>query len=167
MEHGYSPFRIARYFIEKAAASSKPLTPMQLIKLVYIAHGWNLALSKAKVPEPLITECIQAWKYGPVIESLYHAFKHRGNSSIPKEDAEGFPSEEIDPWTSGLLDKVWEKYGNLTGVRLSALTHQEGTPWHDVWEKEGGKDCKRKLIKNEKIREFYSAKLTTPTGSGH
>jgi uncharacterized phage-associated protein len=162
MEQGYSPFRIARFFIEKAADSGKPLTPMKLIKLVYIAHGWSLALAK----KPLISERIEAWKYGPVIESLYHAFKHRGNSPIPKEDASSLSNEVVDPWTATLLEKVWEKYGGLSGVYLSSLTHQPGTPWQRIWDS-GGKDSRCSPIPNEKIQEFYSAKLTTPEGSGH
>src|SRR5260221_6924311 len=164
MQQGYSPFKIARFFIERAAQAGKPLTPMKLIKLVYIAHGWSLAL----LPRPLISKNVQAWKYGPVIESLYHGFKHRGNTAIPKTDAESLPPpSDLDPQTIVLLEKVWEAYGGLTGIHLSSLTHQPGTPWYKIWEEDSGKNKKCSEIPNSKIEEFYLSKMETKTGSGH
>jgi len=136
---------------------------MKLIKLVYIAHGWSLALLK----RPLISETVQAWKYGPVIESLYHGFKHRADSEIPKSEAQSLPVVDIDPESVTLLEKVWDKYGGLTGLHLSALTHQPGTPWYQIWEQDGGKDMKGSEIPNVKIEEFYTGKLETKVGSGH
>lgn len=163
MAQGYSPFKIAKFFIDKAISVNGDLTPMKLIKIVYIAHGWSLAL----LHRPLISEAVQAWKYGPVIESLYHAFKHKGNSSIRQEDAAYFPcADDIDQQTEILLEKVWDRYGKLSGLDLSALTHQPGTPWYTVWEG-GGKNTKCAEIPDSTISEFYSDKLTTRTGSGH
>ena len=69
---------IANYFIEKSLDSGVDLTPMKLNKLVYIAHGWYLGLSD----RPLIGEAAQAWKYGPVIPSIYHRFKAYGGAQI-------------------------------------------------------------------------------------
>src|SRR5687767_12203236 len=74
----YDPKSIANYFIDLAAAEGKKLTPLQLIKLVYIAHGWYLGLTG----KPLINESPQAWQYGPVIPSLYHALKIHGNDAV-------------------------------------------------------------------------------------
>lgn len=137
---------------------------MKLIKLVYIAHAWSLAFFKKQ----LIEESVQAWKYGPVIQSLYHAFKHYGNASIPIKEADSLPSAEFDAQTRSLLEKVWEKYGDLSALHLSALSHQRGTPWDTSWNKEGGKDVRYKPIPNELIQTFYLEKLAQPAaGSGH
>jgi uncharacterized phage-associated protein len=57
------------------------LTPMQLLKLVYIAHGWALMI----LERDLFADRIEAWKYGPVIPVLYHATKHFGRNPIPLE----------------------------------------------------------------------------------
>jgi uncharacterized phage-associated protein len=86
----YSPLAIANYFIELAKKKDKFITPMKLQKLVYFAHGWCLALSD----EPLIDEKIEAWKYGPVVTSLYHEFKRYGNDGI-KEHAVEFKHLEV------------------------------------------------------------------------
>ena len=59
--------KIANEFLRLAKESGQSLTPMQLLKLVFIAHGWMLGL----YGEPLISDDVQAWKYGPVIPDLY------------------------------------------------------------------------------------------------
>jgi uncharacterized phage-associated protein len=147
-----SSFAIANYFILKAAETNIPLTPMKLIKLVYIAHGWYLALAG----KPLLREPIEAWKYGPVIESLYHAFKRYGNTALPLSaatDAVITDNEHND--ITRLLDKVWEKYSKLTAAQLSTITHQPETPWSQVYNPNG----LNIIIPDDIIRKHYQDKL--------
>lgn len=162
MQQGYSPFRIAAFFIQRASEAGVLLTPMKLIKLVYIAHAWSLAI----LNRALISETVQAWKYGPVIESLYHGFKHFGNSTIPSKEIESLPSGDIDGQTRALLEKVWEKYGMLGATHLSSLTHLPGTPWAMIWEG-GAKHARYTPIPDQVIAHYYKQKLETPSGSGH
>lgn len=161
---GFSPFATARFFIEESRPENG-LTPMKLIKLAYIAHGWHLAF----FDKPLLSETVQAWKYGPVIESLYHGFKQYGNELIPKSELSCLQdlSSDFIETSRPLLVKVWEKYGGLSGLHLSALTHQPGTPWYEVWYQDGGKDKKCAQIPDQIIQKFYRQKLDSPTGSGH
>ena len=161
----YSPFTVSRFFIERASQNPAGLSPMKLIKLVYISHGWNLAF----YDEGLIYEPVQAWQYGPVIESLYHAFKQYGNASISADEVRSIEALPTDPADNGagLLEKVWQKYSGLSAVHLSALTHQPGTPWYTVWNEKGGKDIKRAIIPNDLIKDFYKRKLQKEPGSGH
>jgi uncharacterized phage-associated protein len=161
----YSAYQIARFFIEKANHEGKDISPMKLIKLVYIAHAWSLTFYE----KPLISEPVQAWKYGPVIESLYHGFKAYGNASIPIKEAETLPNADFDAPSRALLEKIWEKYGDLTAVHLSTLTHLPNTPWDIAWNQNGGKSSRWAQIPNELIHAFYSKKLEDPvtSGSGH
>ena len=149
-----SPFAVANYFIEKSAATGVALTPMKLLKLVYIAHGWSLGL----LNRPLILEQPQAWKYGPVIESLYQGFRRYGNERIPADATVPHAALSGDQVVNQLLDQVWTKYSPLTGGQLSALTHQVGTPWYTVWHEQGGKDRLGAPIPNMLIEQHYKEK---------
>lgn len=153
---------VANYFITKSIESGTDLTPMKVLKLVYIAHGFYLAATKGK--EPLISETIEAWKYGPVISSLYHKLKHLGNGQIQEpisiyhmvgtaiRKVVPMPKEELFPF----LDQVWDAFKGFTGGQLSTLTHQEGTAWDVVWNKRGGMSQKSALIPNDLIAQRFA-----------
>ena len=71
----YDPKAIANYFLDLARAQEKALTPLKIQKLVYFANGWHLAIKGV----PLINEQVEAWRFGPVIPSLYTHFERMGN----------------------------------------------------------------------------------------
>src|SRR6476619_3832573 len=70
---------IANEFLKKPGALGV-LTQMQLQKLTYIAHGWNLALNERR----LVSDELEAWDYGPVYPMLYDHAKYFGKSPIPR-----------------------------------------------------------------------------------
>ena len=127
---------IADYFI---ASTGGGLTPLQVIKLTYIAHGYSLAL----LNEALIEEEVEAWKYGPVVPSVYHAAKKYGGrkitellySGMPTSDEEGvksaiaFISGRMSDGQKAVLDGVLAVYGKFTGFELTDRTHIQGSPW--------------------------------------
>ena len=78
----YYPSHIANYFLWRAWEEDINVTPMKLIKLIYIAYGWNLAINN----ERLFDEKILAWAYGPVIPSIYHEFKRFANKPVNKDE---------------------------------------------------------------------------------
>ena len=68
----HSSIRIAVEFLELAKNQThyKEITTMQLLKLVYIAHGWMLGL----YDKPLISDEVEAWQYGPFIRVINFFF---------------------------------------------------------------------------------------------
>lgn len=151
------PLAVANYFVQKSMNDGAELTPMKLVKLTYIAHGWYLALSKG---QPLISEAVQAWKYGPVVPGVYHAFKKYGVARITALEPSpvGIPVVH-DPEVTRFLDRIWEVYKRYTGLELSTLTHQKDTPWDIVWNQKNGKENYGEIIPNEIIREHYDRKI--------
>lgn len=147
----YTPRQIADFFLY-IGKEDQSMTPMKLIKLVYIAHGWSLGLYN----EALITESPQAWKYGPVIPSLYDEFRQYGNQKIAVTVDEN-PIQ--DDKTNRLLQKIWNTYGKYTAIELSAMTHEPETPWSIIWEK-AKKQYKtfNLTIPNSLIQEHYISK---------
>lgn len=162
-EMAYSAKAIANEFLDLAKEEEMPITPMKLQKLVYIAHGFNLAV----FGDTLLDEKVRAWKYGPVIDSLYHEFKSFGNRNITKKATDievdddfdiivkepAIPKE--DDFTKRLIYIVWNKYKELSGVQLSALTHQKDTPW----EKSYIDNIPNTVIENKVIKDHYKELL--------
>jgi uncharacterized phage-associated protein len=121
----YNPSTIANYFI-KNYSSSGELTPMKIIKLVYISYSWYLTVTNGK---KLITELPQAWDYGPVFPSLYQNLKKYGKTQIKDTIPNDSRWEKIQNSDKPFLDKMWKMYGTYGGVYLSAITHTINSPW--------------------------------------
>jgi len=144
---------VANEFLKLADQSGKPVTNLQLAKLCYIAQGFALAILDKKA----FNEPIEAWKFGPVIPSLYHEFKHfqaepiTKKSIIPKSPTE-FSTPEV---TDGNIKKVilltWNLYKDVSGNSLVSLTHQGNTPWSLTYA-----PGENKIISDELIKKYYT-----------
>ncbi len=156
----YNSVSIANFFIDKSFYEGVEITPMKVLKLVYIAHGWHLGITQ----KPLINEQTEAWKYGPVVPSVYGTFKIFGKSDINKvimsslEVKQDFKEIQQNEEISAFLDKIWEVYKDYTGGDLSNLTHQSNTPWDVTWNKNNGSLKQGAIIPNKVIQEYYENK---------
>ena len=120
---------IADEILKIAKRKGRQLTPLQLMKLVYISHGWSFPI----LGKDLFGNRIEAWKYGPVIPDLYHVTKQYGREPIPLDMIDDPETSAVDAPTRRFLENVFEQYGHLSGVALSSLTHRAGTPWDQVY----------------------------------
>ena len=141
---------IANQFIQRGLRAKQRLTPMQVIKLTYIANGWMLGIHG----ESLVQDRVYAWRYGPVYLSLYFALRQYGRGDvtdlIPQEDPDQpYSTEEIN-----IIDEVWRVYGSMGGLRLSNLTHAAGTPWNVTYHREG----ENAPIPDDLIKTHYEEK---------
>ncbi len=129
---------------------------------MYFSHGWNLALTEG---EPLIYEPILAWKYGPVIQSIYDEFKFFRDRPINRfgtktsgpfslVDKEICPKVE-DDYDLALLDKIWEVYGVSSGLYLSKITHSPGSPWDKKYNDFQNGKTYDDVISNEEIKNYF------------
>jgi uncharacterized phage-associated protein len=155
----YPASTVANYFLDLAEAEGKQLSPMQLQKLVYFAHGWYLALTG----QLLVNEHVEAWKFGPVFPSLYQAFKQYGGGPIlgraPKPDTDTDSVTVISEADKRILRRVWEVYGSWSAEQLSQLTHLPNGPWHKTRRQNPnrlGSD-----IPDSDIREYFLRKAKT------
>ncbi|MBJ7417938.1 MAG: SocA family protein [Niveispirillum sp.] len=153
----YSSLAIANEFIRLARSASQDITHMQLQKLVYLAHGWNMAINK----QPLIEDEFEAWEFGPVIRRLYDALKRWGKHPVGQmirwgddtgfaDDDDGVANDVVSPEERAVIDKVWKTYGKLQAFQLSALTHEPDTPWYAKYQQ--GRNHK---IPAQSIREYF------------
>lgn len=163
----FSSEAVANEILRLAEESGKPVTPMKLQKLVYISHGWCLGFFGV----PLINEQVEAWKYGPVIPSLYHKFKSFGSDQISGRahlivrKGSGFtrviPSlENDDPDFANdgqeVIRAVFEHYSQYSASQLSNATHESGSPWHKVYHDQWkGSPPQGTDIPENIIKEYY------------
>ena len=130
---------MANYFIEIAQKNDTPITQLGLMKRVYIAHGFCLAiLDRSALDERF--DRVEAWKYGPVIPSVYHSFKQYKEKPIKEKtvvmtwnEETRIPEFEVpeleDNDIKKVVDMVWNRYKGYTESDMVSLTHRKGTPW--------------------------------------
>ena len=75
---------IANYFVDKAQREDFKITLLRLVKYVYIAYGFGLSILDRNIIDERFDK-VEAWKYGPVIPSVYHSFKYNGDKPITEK----------------------------------------------------------------------------------
>ena len=146
---------VAKYILCKVRC-----THLKLEKLVYLCFADYLC----KYNKELFKDEIYAYKYGPVVKSVYERYKGQGYREIEQD------GEDID--TTGLhempsrsrilfaedgvskiksIDETIVKYGDFTANELVDLTHKASTPWDKAG---GGKEID-KIIDNEIIKQYH------------
>jgi len=154
----YNPITISNFFIQEYGQQND-ITPMRLVKLVYISHGWYLGLTG----NALIDENPEAWQYGPVIPTVYHHYKSFRSNPIKNSHIRNNPCNEISETDQIFLRSVWEVYKSYSALDLSAMTHQVGTPWFVTWHKLSHNTptlgINNKQIPDNLIRDHYKQKL--------
>lgn len=132
--------------IAKFILSVIPMTHLKLQKILYFCYEKYLK----KTGAPLFKDEIYAWKYGPVVENVYHEFKTHGSGVIPYEEDDDIiiHTEEIavtpsfmrilvsdhGEATISIILSVLKEYGKYSAGELVDLTHKKGTPWDKVYE---------------------------------
>ena len=143
----YDARQIANWFVSKGQESGKHFSIMELLKLVYISHGWHLEV----FGQPLIRNRIEAWKFGPVIPDVYSAFRPQG---VTVKQPVALSSAPLPPQVEKLLEEVMAIYGKMPAFKLSDITHEAGGPWDITTVNKGffGE------IDNDLIRQHYVQK---------
>lgn len=154
---------VANYFVELALNENKDLTQLGLMKRVYIAHGFSLAINKKSLLDSRFDR-VEAWRYGPVIPSVYHSFKQYRAEPITEKTVvmelddktfvPRFHTPELnDKSAREIVTMVWKRYSKMSDSDMVTLTHKRGTPW-DLCYIEG----QNKPIPDE-LTEIYYCKL--------
>ena len=136
--------QIANRFIRFAGNDSRFVFVTAIMKQVYIAHGWTLAL----IDHPLIRDRIEAWRYGPVIPTIYYNFTEgQGLFNINEEP--------MDNAEESIVQQVYDIYGNMSARQLTNITHVPGGPWDIVTKAQG------RIIPDSLIKSHYLEKKRT------
>ena len=149
-----TPLEISNGFLSRHVGNTG-ISHMKLQKLTYLFHGFWLQENDDRA----LTVDPEVWQYGPVFNSLYQALKRFKSQPIdgPKTEVFDFgaPAVATSEEHLRLIDRVWGKYGSLTGGQLSDLTHQIGSPWHVMAKKYDFRVPQGLKIEEELIRHHY------------
>lgn len=124
---------VAKYILSKITC-----TQLKLQKLVYLCFADYLC----DTGKELFIDKIYAFKYGPVVDTVYKRYKGYGYKAIEKEmkdiDSKNIfemPSKSrilfAEDGTEKILsiEKTLKKYGSLSAAELVNLTHRQDAPW--------------------------------------
>lgn len=138
---GWSP-EIANAFIAIGACHRRYFNQIQLQDLVYIAHGWCLALHG----QPLTGDRPEAFRYGPEYRRLADALADKGLGTIRDQIAvsrvygsllhsnPNAPAVAHSTHTEReLVEKVFREYGHLPSTTLASVTRAPGSPWAKIF----------------------------------
>lgn len=108
-------------------------TPLHIVKLVYLCHGWMLGITG----DPLVAEPVVTGRFGPVLRSLYDRYEIFGAEQIDGPEQNGVEHPELAPIHRAVIDFVHGAYKDELDTDLSELTHEPGTPWSEIYTSQG------------------------------
>lgn len=144
---------VAKYILSKTKC-----THLKLEKLVYMCYAEYLCQNEEK----LFKDEIYAYKYGPVVKSVYKKYKTYGYKDIESLEISSSNISEL-PAKSRILfakdglkkvkciEETIAKYGDCTANELVDITHSIDTPWH----KAGKGIFFDKIIKDDVILKYH------------
>lgn len=131
---------VANYILSKITC-----THLKLEKLVYLCYADYLCNTGRK----LFKDNIYAFRYGPVIDSVYEKYKRKygtlesekderrlekksircnGEAEMPAKSRILFASRGVEKYNS--IEETIERYGDFTAGELVEITHRNDTPWN-------------------------------------
>ena len=121
------------------------VTPLKLQKLLYYCQGYALAFTG----KPLFLEPIEAWRLGPVVNSVYQEYKKYKSGNIPLDEIN--KPDNIDDTAASIAAMVIDTEGKLSGIALAKATHKE-RPWKETFSGAYHND----IIPIKLIQEFFT-----------
>lgn len=100
---------------------------LKLQKLLYYSQAVHLI----RFNEPLFSDTIEAWRYGPVVRDVYNHYKKYGFDQIPNSSDEN-ESPNLCQEQLESVDLVLGYYGEMSAIRLVHETHNE-KPWKEAY----------------------------------
>lgn len=122
---------------------------LKLQKLLYYAAGVMTA-ARPDGSIPLFHDTIEAWTHGPVVPSQYFRFAGHGANGIPSPV--GFDFGAFDPEDLGVLDDVYNFYGQYSAWKLRNMTHEEA-PWITSYARAD------RIINRDQLAQFFRGEL--------
>jgi uncharacterized phage-associated protein len=154
---------VANALLDICESEGHIITQLVLHKTLYFAHGWHLAAYGVG----LIKNSFEAWDHGPVLRVLRHDFKKFKGEKIVGQRATYIdlyaghrmpaPTPE-DDYYKEFIRNTFLSLSHLSGYQLSEMTHEEGSPWHQIRQRSEREAIFGLRIPDELIRLHFADK---------
>lgn len=129
-----SPFSIlsasdvAQYFVNRETEDGQDFYVLKTVKLVVLSQ----AAAILELGVPLFNDPIEAWKKGPVVGEVRFRLNREKEKST--KAAKVGDTGRISPDQLAILDAIWERYGHMSGAKLTDYTHEHFPSWSKAFE---------------------------------
>lgn len=142
---------IAKYILSIVS----PCKHLTLEKLTYFCYADYMASTGKK----LFEDKIYAYMHGPIVNSIYVQFRHRGTDDLSETKEANSQTSSYSSAKSRILfaddgnqklrsiDETLKKYAQLDAWDLVKLTHRTGSPWQRTQQST--------LISDDDIKNFH------------
>lgn len=138
----HTALEIARYIINKCIELGRPVSNLQLQKILYYVQGEYIKKNRGEV---LFSDTMEAWQYGPVVPEVYYNYNIYSASEITDvQESIKLNSEVVD-----ILDPVIEDKSKMSAWQLVEKTHSE-SPWKNTYIENN----RCEITKEEMIKKF-------------
>nr|DAK33499.1 MAG TPA: hypothetical protein [Caudoviricetes sp.] len=141
----YNALRIALYVIKRYMERAAEISNLKLQKVLYFIQKGFLYIRK----NPCFKDRIEAWRYGPVVPSVYNIFSASGSSGIKLYSLLNDNFDDIENRDIQLLNKIIDSDLNTDVWEMVRRTHQVGGAWDIVFNQKKERVIPLDLIRNE------------------
>lgn len=120
---------LSRYVVGKCAREGKPVSNLQLQKMLYFLQSVYCRATKGSLVFP---DQFEAWPYGPVIASVYREFSKYGGDVI--DGCRDVTTIGITGGPMSFLDSGIEELRDKSPWDLVRTSHAPGSPWDMIYE---------------------------------
>ena len=146
---------VANYAVDYCANVRKPSRPISNLQLQKMLFLIQCDYCSATNGDFLFDDDFEAWKYGPVVPSVYREFSIWGGLPITRTRV---PHERLVQLFFGeqrtIVENTIEKWIDEEPWALVAQSHAKGSPWDRTYQ--GGVGL-RQVISKQLIRDFVSS----------
>jgi uncharacterized phage-associated protein len=159
--NGYPSLSVANHLIGLASAENKKISYPQLQSMLYLSHGWHLALTG----RPLVNEPFYAWRKcwyrGPLLGGIYVEFNRYGAIGGIPGLVPGYSLYQAgdDSYAKRIMSRVWKLYGSRPEFALIALTRADDTPWQRAILATDPR-IERVRLPNSEIKSYFEPRLS-------
>lgn len=114
---------LSRYIVNICIDEGMPISNLQLQKILYFCQIEYLRKTSAF----LFEDDFQAWRYGPVIPSVYSKYSIWGGTRIVLRNS---LNSMVSPVVARVVDPVIKEKRMLKPWELVDQTHKPGSPWY-------------------------------------